>query len=202
MARYTGPRSKISRRFGAPLFDDEKVLERRPTPPGVHGAKRQRKKSDYGLALAEKQKLKFMYGVLEKQFRKYFDVALRRRGITGETLLQMLEQRLDNMVYRFGFATSRRGARQMVTHGHILVNGKKVDIASYSCRQGDVVEVRNNPKSRQLATMALEANSLGEVSEWLTLEKEQFKGTVARIPTRDEIAPIVNERLVVELLSR
>ncbi len=202
MARYTGPRSKISRRFGAPLFDDEKVLERRPTPPGVHGAKRQRKKSDYGLALAEKQKLKFMYGVLEKQFRRYFDIALRRRGVTGESLLQLLEQRLDNMVYRFGFATSRRGARQMVTHGHILVNGKKVDIASYSCRQGDVVEVRNNAKSRQLATMALEANSLGEVSEWLTLEKEEFKGTVARIPTRDEIAPIVNERLVVELCSR
>jgi len=202
MARYTGPRSKISRRYATPLFGDEKVLERRPTPPGVHGAKRQRKKSDYGLALAEKQKLKFMYGVMEKQFRKYFDIALRRRGVTGETLLQLLEQRLDNMVYRFGFATSRRGARQMVTHGHILVNGKKVDIASYSCRQGDVVEVRNHPKSRQLATIALEANSLGEVSEWLTLEKEQFKGTVARIPSREEIAPIVNERLVVELLSR
>ncbi|MEM1159239.1 MAG: 30S ribosomal protein S4 [Verrucomicrobiota bacterium] len=202
MARYTGPRSKISRRYATPLFDDERVLERRPTPPGVHGAKRQRKKSDYGLALAEKQKLKFMYGVMEKQFRKYFDIALRRRGVTGETLLQLLEQRLDNLVYRFGFATSRRGARQMVTHGHILVNGKKVDIASYSCRQGDLVEVRNNAKSRQLATIALEANSLAEVSEWLTLDKEQFKGTVARIPSRDEIAPIVNERLVVELLSR
>jgi small subunit ribosomal protein S4 len=202
MARYTGPRSKISRRFGAPLFDDEKVLERRPTPPGVHGAKRQRKKSDYGLALAEKQKLKFMYGVLEKQFRRYFDIALRRRGVTGETLLQLLEQRLDNMVYRFGFATSRRGARQMVTHGHILVNGTKVDIVSYSCRQGDVIEVRNTVKSRQMATIALEARSLAEVSEWLTLEKEEFKGTVARIPTRDEIAPIVNERLVVELCSR
>ncbi|MGF1678972.1 MAG: 30S ribosomal protein S4 [Candidatus Methylacidiphilales bacterium] len=202
MARYTGPRSKVSRRFGLPLFGDEKVLEKRPTPPGVHGAKRQKKKSDYGVALGEKQKLKFMYGVLEKQFRRYFETALRRRGVTGETLLQLLETRLDNVVYRLGFATSRRSARQMVTHGHLMVNGRKVNIASYNCRQGDVIEVRNIPKSRQMATIALESNSLNEVSDWLTLDKEQFKGTVARIPTRDEMAPVVNERLVVELCSR
>lgn len=202
MARYTGPRSKISRRFGIPIFDDEKILEKRPTPPGVHGAKRQRKKSDYGIALGEKQKLKFMYGVLEKQFRRYFDLAQRRRGVTGETLLQLLETRLDNVVYRLGLAQSRRAARQMVTHGHFLVNGKKVNIASYACRQGDVVEVRNNAKSRQMATIALESNSLKDIAEWLTIDKEAFKGTIARIPTKDEIAPVVNERLVVELCSR
>jgi len=202
MARYTGPRSKISRRFGIPIFDDENVLEKRPTPPGVHGAKRQRKKSDYGIALGEKQKLKFMYGVLEKQFRRYFDMAQRRRGVTGETLLQLLETRLDNVVYRLGLAQSRRAARQMVTHGHFLVNGKKVNIPSYACRQGDVVEVKNNAKSRQMATIALESNSLKDVAEWLTIDKETFKGTIARIPTKDEIAPVVNERLVVELCSR
>lgn len=202
MARYTGPRSKISRRFGIPIFDDENILERRPTPPGVHGAKRQRKKSDYGIALGEKQKLKFMYGVLEKQFRRYFDMAQRRRGVTGETLLQLLETRLDNVVYRLGLAQSRRAARQMVTHGHFLVNGKKVNIPSYACRQGDVVEVKNNPKSRQMATIALESNSLKDIAEWLTIDKEAFKGTIARIPTKDEIAPVVNERLVVELCSR
>lgn len=202
MARYTGPRSKISRRFGVPLFGDERILEKRPTPPGVHGAKRLRKKSDYGVALGEKQKLKFMYGILEKQFRRYFEIALRRRGVTGETLLQLLETRLDNVVFRLGLAQSRAAARQMVSHGHIRVNGHKVDIASYQCKQGDVVEVKDNVKSRQLATIALEANSLSDVADWLSLEKESFKGTVARIPTKEEIAPIVNERLVVELCSR
>jgi len=202
MARYTGPRSKISRRFGIPIFDDEKVLEKRPTPPGVHGAKRQKKKSDYGIALGEKQKLKFMYGVMEKQFRRYFDIAQRKRGVTGETLLQLLETRLDNVVYRLGLAQSRRAARQMVTHGHFLVNGHRVNIPSYGCRQGDVIEVKNHAKSRQMATIALEFNSLNDVAEWLTLDKEAFKGTIARIPTRDEIAPVVNERLVVELCSR
>ncbi|NJL19105.1 MAG: 30S ribosomal protein S4 [Bdellovibrionaceae bacterium] len=201
MARYTGPRSKISRRFGVPLFGDTKALEKRPYPPGVHGSRR-RKLSDYGVALNEKQKLKAMYGVLERQFRRYFEIAQRRRGVTGETLLQLLETRLDNMVFRLGFSTTRRGARQMVTHGHIQVNGRRVNIASYCCRVGDVIEVRNHPKARQLATHALEASSLNPVPDWMLLDKDAFKGTVGRIPTRDEIAPIVNERLIVELCSR
>jgi small subunit ribosomal protein S4 len=201
MARYTGPRSKVSRRFGIPIFGEDKALEKRPYPPGVHGARR-RKLSDYAVALGEKQKLKFMYGVLEKQFRRYFDIAQRKRGVTGDTLLQLLETRLDNVVYRLGLATTRRLARQVVTHGHVLVNGRKVSIPSYACREGDVVEMANNPKSRQIAVNSLEASQLNPVPEWLTLDRDNFKGTVARIPTREEIGPVVNERLVVELCSR
>lgn len=201
MARYTGPRSKVSRRFGIPIFGEDKALEKRPYPPGVHGARR-RKLSDYAVALGEKQKLKFMYGVLEKQFRRYFEQAQRKRGVTGETLLQLLECRLDNIVYRLGFATTRRYARQAVTHGHILVNGQRVNIPSYSCREGDVIEVRNVPKSRQIAVHSLEASQLNPVPEWLALDRDHFKGTVSRIPTREEIGPVVNERLVVELCSR
>jgi small subunit ribosomal protein S4 len=202
MARYTGPRSKVSRRFGVPIFGPSKALERRPFPPGVHGAKGRRKQSEYAVALGEKQKLKMMYGVLEAQFRRYYETASTRRGNTGEILLQLLETRLDNLVSRLGFATSRRAARQMVTHGHVRVNGRKVNICSYSCRAGDLIEVKENPKSRQMAVKALEANQISPVPDWLSLDKDGFKGTVARIPTREEIAPIVNERLVVELYSR
>jgi small subunit ribosomal protein S4 len=181
MARYTGPRSKVSRRFGIPIFGEDKALEKRPYPPGVHGARR-RKLSDYAVALGEKQKLKFMYGVLEKQFRRYFDIAQRKRGVTGDTLLQLLETRLDNVVYRLGLATTRRLARQVVTHGHVLVNGRKVSIPSYACREGDVVEMANNPKSRQIAVNSLEASQLNPVPEWLTLDRDNFKGTVAPDP--------------------
>ncbi len=201
MARYTGPRSKVSRRFGVPIFGEDKAFEKRPYPPGVHGARR-RKLSDYAVALGEKQKLKFMYGVLEKQFRRYFEFAQRKRGVTGDTLLQLLETRLDNIVYRLGLATTRRLARQVVNHGHVLVNGRKVNIPSYACREGDVIEIANKPKSRQIAVTSLEASQINPVPEWLTLDRDHFKGTVARIPTREEIGPIVNERLVVELCSR
>jgi small subunit ribosomal protein S4 len=201
MARYTGPRSKISRRFGIPIFGDTKALEKRPYPPGVHGARR-RKLSDYGQALIEKQKLKAIYGVLERQFRRYFEMAQRRRGVTGEILLQLLETRLDNVAFRLGMSTTRAGSRQMVNHGHILVNGRRVNIASYSCRPGDVIEVRNHPKARQMATRSLEASSLNPVPNWLQLDKDAFKGTMGRVPTREEIAPVVNERLIVELCSR
>ncbi|MEM9444308.1 MAG: 30S ribosomal protein S4 [Verrucomicrobiota bacterium] len=202
MARYTGPRSKINRKFGLPIYGPSKALERRPYPPGVHGAKGRRKQSEYAIAIGEKQKLKHMYGVLERQFRKYFETAHRRRGVTGDTLLQLLETRLDNIVFRLGFANSRRLARQMVNHGHIRVNGGKVTIPSYCCKEGQVIEVKDNPKSRQIASRCLEAASLDPVPDWVTLQREQFRGTVDRLPTREEIAPIVNERLVVELYSR
>lgn len=202
MARYTGPRTKISRRFGVPIFGPSKSLEKRNFPPGVHGVKGRRKQSEYAVALGEKQKLKLMYGVMEKQFRRYYEVASAKRGVTGELMLQMLETRLDNIVFRLGFATSRRQARQMVTHGHIRVNGRKVNICSFGCRPGDTVEVKDSPRSRQMATMALEASSLNPVPDWLSLNKDLFRGSVARVPTREEIAPIVNERLIVELYSR
>jgi small subunit ribosomal protein S4 len=202
MARYTGPRTKKSRRYGVALFGPHKALERRNYPPGVHGDKGRRKQSEYATALGEKQKLRIMYGLLERQFRRYYEIALRRRGITGEILLQLLETRLDNVVYRLGLANSRRAARQMVNHGHIAVNGRKVSIASYLTKVGDVVEVRGNAVSRQLATRGLAAMSIATVPEWLLIDKDNFKGEVKRIPSREEIAPIVNEQLIIELYSR
>jgi small subunit ribosomal protein S4 len=143
-----------------------------------------------------------MYGLLERQFRRYFETALRKRGVTGETLLQLLETRLDNIVFRLGLANSRRSARQMVNHGHVNVNGRRVTISSYNTKIGDVVEVRSNARSRQLATRGLNATQIVTVPDWLLLDKDNFKGEVKRIPTREEIAPIVNEQLVIELYSR
>jgi small subunit ribosomal protein S4 len=202
MARYRGPKAKINRRFGVSIYEPTKAEERRKFPPGMHAGRGRRKQSEYGAAMGEKQKLKHMYGVLERQFRRYYEIAIRRRGVTGETLLQLLETRLDNIVYRLGFAISRPFARQFVNHGHILVNGKKVNIPSYNCREGDVIEVRNIAKSRQIAESCIEATQIREVPTWLQLDKDACKGTVSRIPTREEIAPVVNERLVVELYSR
>jgi small subunit ribosomal protein S4 len=202
MARYTGPRTKKSRRYGVALFGPHKALERRNYPPGVHGDKGRRKQSEYATALGEKQKLRIMYGLLERQFRRYYEIALHRRGVTGEILLQLLETRLDNVVYRLGLANSRRASRQMVNHGHIAVNGRKVSIASYIVKVGDVVEVRGNAVSRQLATRGLAAMSIATVPEWLVIDKDNFKGEVKRVPTREEIAPIVNEQLIIELYSR
>jgi small subunit ribosomal protein S4 len=203
MARYTGPKSKISRRFGVPIFGPSKALERKNYGPGMHGPKGSRRKtSEYALALAEKQKLRYQYGLLERQFRRYFQIALNRRGITGETLLQLLETRLDNVVFRLGFANSRSAARQLVSHGHVAVNGRKVDVSSYNVKPGDTILVKDKPGSRRLAAKYLELTQIAPVPDWLTLNKEQFTGTVARIPTREEIAPIVNEQLIVELYSR
>lgn len=203
MARYTGPKDKIARRFGAPIFGPTKYLERKNYPPGMHGPKGSRRKtSDYSIALSEKQKLRYQYGLLERQFRRYFEIASTRRGITGEILLQMLETRLDNIVYRLGFANTRDAARQMVNHGHVAVNGRKVDIASYICKAGDKVSVRERDGSRRLATRNMELTAIVPVADWLTVNKDQFEGTVARIPTREEIAPIVNEQLIVELYSK
>ncbi len=203
MARFTGPKTKVSRRYGVPLFGPSKALERKNYPPGVHGPKgSRRKQSEFSIAQGEKQKLRYMYGLMERQFRRYFEVALRRRGVTGETLLQLLETRLDNVVYRLGFANTRRGARQLVGHGHVAVNGTKVDISSFNVKSGDVVTVREKPKSRQLATRNLELTQIVPVPDWLTVNRDAMSGTVARIPSREEIAPIVNEQLIVELYSR
>jgi small subunit ribosomal protein S4 len=203
MARYTGPKSKISRRYGVALFGPSKALERKNYPPGMHGPKgARRKQSEYASALAEKQKLRFQYGLMERQFRRYFETALRKRGVTGETLLQMLETRLDNVVYRLGFANSRSAARQMVSHGHVLVNNRNVNVSSYNLKAGDVVTIKDRPTSRRLATRNLELTQIQPIPDWLVADKDQFQGKVTRIPTREEIAPIVNEQLVVELYSR
>lgn len=203
MARYTGPRDKIARRFGVAIFGPSKGLELRNFPPGQHGARNTRRKtSEYGMALIEKQKLRYYYGVLEKQFRKFFHEAQRRKGVTGENLLQMLELRLDNVVYRLGFANTRFASRQMVAHGHISVNGKRVDIASYQCKPGDTITVKNSPRSQQLIGRFLEMTQGVVVPDWMTLDRDNVKGTINRIPIREEINPIANEQLVVELYSR
>ncbi len=202
MARYTGPRVRISRRFGIPIFGPTKYLERRNYGPGVHGPKSRRKTTDYGLGLIEKQKFRYYYGLMEKQFRGVYEKALRRRGVTGEQMLQILETRLDNVVFHLGFANTRAAARQMVCHGHITVKGRKVNIPSYALKVNDVIEVKNHNVSRQLATKNLEVATSRAVPDWLSLNKEEFKGTVMRIPTRDEIQPIGNEQAVVEFYSR
>lgn len=202
MARYTGPRVRISRRFGLPMFGPTKYLERRNFPPGVHGPKSRRKQTDYGLGLIEKQKLRYYYGLLERQFRGVYEKALKRRGVTGEQMLQILETRLDNVVYHLGFAPTRAAARQMVSHGHVRVNGRKVSIPSYALRVNDAVEIKNTSVSRQLATKNLEISTSRAVPDWLSLNKEEFKGVVMRVPTRDEINPIANEQAVVEFYSR
>ncbi|HEY3932056.1 MAG TPA: 30S ribosomal protein S4 [Verrucomicrobiae bacterium] len=202
MARYTGPRVRISRRFGLPIFGPSKYLERRNYGPGVHGPKSRRKHTDYGLGLIEKQKFRYFYGLMEKQFRGVYEKALSRRGVTGETMLQILETRLDNVVYHLGLANTRAAARQMVCHGHITVNGRKVGIPSFALKVNQVIEVKNHNVSRQLATKNLEGSVSRAVPDWLSFNKEEFKGTVQRIPTREEIQPIANEQAVVEFYSR
>jgi len=202
MARYTGPRVRISRRFGIPIFGPSKYLERRNYGPGVHGPKSRRKTTEYGEGLIEKQKLKYYYGLMERQFRGVYEKALRRRGVTGEQMLQILETRLDNVVFHLGFGNTRAAARQMVGHGHIAVNGRKASIPSYALKVNDVISVKNNNVSRQLATKALEVAASRAVPDWLSLNKEELKGTIMRIPTRQEIQPIANEQAVVEFYSR
>jgi len=202
MARYTGPRVRISRRFGVPIFGPSKYLERRNYGPGMHGPKARRKLTEYALGLIEKQKLRFYYGLQERQFHGVYQRALRQRGVTGETMLQILEMRLDNVVFHLGFSNTRAGSRQMVGHGHVLVNGKKVSISSYSLKVNDVVEVKNTNVSRQMATKALELSTSRNVPDWVSLDKTAFKGTILRVPTRDDIQPIANEQAVVEFYSR
>ena len=203
MARYTGPKERISRRFGVALFGPSKALERRNYPPGQHGARAgRRKKSDYSVALGEKQKLKFMYGLLEKQFRSYYEKAAAQRGITGDLILQQLESRLDNVVFRLGFGNSRQAARQMTNHGHIFVNGHRVDVPSYQVRPGDVVKVAEKPSSQQLGMRSLDLTQSMPLKDWLTIDREKLEGTVARLPEAADADSIVDVQRVVELYSR
>ena len=202
MARYTGPRVRISRRFGVPIFGPSKYLERKNYGPGMHGPKSRRKNTDYALGLIEKQKLRYYYGLLERQFRGVYERALKRRGVTGETMLQILETRLDNVVYHLGFAATRAGARQMVAHGHVKVNGRKVNVPSCGLKVNDTIEVRDSSVSRQMATRSLEVSTSRAVPDWLSLNKDAFKGVLLRVPSRDDIHPIANEQAVVEFYSR
>lgn len=202
MARYTGPRVRISRRFGVPIFGPTKYLERRNYGPGMHGPKSRRKTTEYGLGLLEKQKLRYYYGLLERQFRGVYERALRRRGVTGEQMLQILETRLDNVVYHLGFANTRAASRQLVTHGHIKVNGRKVSKPSFAVRVNDAIEVRDNSRSRQMASKNLDSSTSRAVPDWLSLNKDAFRGVLMRIPSRAEIQPIANEQAVVEFYSR
>lgn len=202
MARYTGPTTKISRRFGQPIFGSSKSLEKRNYPPGQHGPRLRRKHSEYSIGLSEKQKLRFMYGLMEKQFRRTFDKAKATRGVTGTIFLQLLETRLDSIVYDLGFTKTRKAGRQFVNHGHVSVNGQKVDIPSYQVKVGDEIEVRNLTSSRQLATRNMEANRMRNVPDWMTRQDEAFRGVVNREPTREELEQSINEQLIVEFYSR
>lgn len=203
MARYTGPRTRISRRLGVPIFGSSKYLDRRPYAPGVHGPKSKRpKSSEYALGLAEKQKLRYFYGLQEKQFRNVYEKALRMRGVTGEKMLQLLESRLDNLVYQSGFAQTRPAARQMVGHGHVRVNGRKVSVSSFVVKVNDVIEVRDHNVSKQLATKNMESSTSRPVPDWVAVDREHFKAKLLRVPTRDEIQPVGNEQAVVEFYSR
>ncbi len=201
MARYTGPKTKIARKFGEAIFGDDKSFERRNYPPGQHGNNRRRgKKSEYAIQLMEKQKAKYTYGVLERQFRNMFEKATRAQGITGEVLLQLCESRLDNVVFRMGLANSRRGARQLVSHRHITVNGKQVNIPSYQLKAGDVVGVREKSKSLEVIQNALANNS--KVYEWITFNNDTKEGTFVSVPARIQIPENINEQFIVELYSK
>ncbi|SFW63107.1 small subunit ribosomal protein S4 [Sinomicrobium oceani] len=201
MARYTGPKTKIARKFGEPIFGDDKSFEKKNYPPGQHGNNRRRgKKSEYAIQLMEKQKAKYTYGILEKQFRNLFEKANRSKGVTGEVLLQLCESRLDNVVYRMGVSPSRRGARQLVSHRHITVNGEIVNIPSYTLKPGDVVGVREKSKSLEVIENSL-ANS-SSVYEWITWNSEKKEGSFVAVPERIQIPENIKEQLIVELYSK
>ncbi len=201
MARYTGPKTKIARKFGEAIFGDDKSFEKKNYPPGQHGNNRRRgKKSEYSVQLMEKQKAKYTYGILEKQFRNLFTRANRSKGVTGEVLLQLCEARLDNVVYRMGLSNTRSGARQLVSHRHITVNGELVNIPSYSLKAGDVVGVREKSKSLQSIQDALDANS--SVYEWITWNTEKKQGSFVSVPERIQIPENIKEQLIVELYSK
>ena len=209
MGRYTGPACKLCRREGMKLFlkgarcyMSKCPVETGRPPPGMHGMRRGRKVSDYGIQLREKQRLRRQYGLQEGPFRLTFDRVAKKRGVTGEALLQMLEARLDNVVYRLGFAASRRAARQFVTHNHIMVNGHKANIPSMTLKPGASVRVKDKPRSRARAGTCLEAAEGKEMAPWLSVDAKNFTGEFVRVPTRDEIAPLVNEQLIVELYSK
>jgi small subunit ribosomal protein S4 len=201
MGRYIGPKSKIARKFGEPIFGPDKVLAKKNYPPGQHGNSRRRKTSEYGIQLREKQRAKYTYGVLEKQFRLTFDRASRSRGITGEVLLQLLESRLDNVVYRLGLAPTRAAARQLVSHRHIAVNGKVLNIPSYTVKPGEVVGVREKSKSMEVVSNALAGFNHGKYP-WLEWDKGTLSGKFLHIPERADIPENIKEQLIVELYSK
>jgi len=201
MARYTGPKTKIARRFGEPIFGADKSLEKKNYAPGQHGNSRRRsKKSEYAVQLLEKQKAKYTYGILEKQFRNLYKKASSKTGVTGEILLQLCERRLDNTVYRMGISPTRSGARQLVSHRHITVNGGIVNIPSYSMRPGDVIEVREKSKALEAITDSVKSNS--SVYEWLEFSSDSLKGTFVAVPERSQIPENIKEQLIVELYSK
>jgi small subunit ribosomal protein S4 len=201
MARYTGPKTKIARKFGEAIFGDDKAFEKRNYPPGQHGAnKRRGKKSEYAIQLMEKQKAKYTYGILERQFRNLFKKATAAPGITGEVLLQLCESRLDNVVYRMGIAPSRSGARQLVSHRHIIVNGNIVNIPSYQLKAGDVVAVRE--KSKSLGAIENSLANASSVYEWITWNNDTKQGTFVTVPARVQIPENINEQFIVELYSK
>lgn len=200
MARYIGPKTKISRKFGELLYGEDKYFDRRKFPPGQHGLRRGRKLSPYAIQLKEKQKAKYIYGILERQFYNMYKKATRAKGDTGEILLQYCEQRLDNVVYRLGFSPTRAGARQLVSHGHITVNGEKVNIPSYKLRNEDVVGFREKSKHLDAVTQSLEKSE--KRYEWLSLNLQEREGTFSRVPEREEIPERIQENLIVELYSK
>ena len=201
MARYTGPKQKIARRYREPLFGESKALKRKPYPPGQHGRSRRRKKSDYGIRLNAKQKAKFIYGVLERQFRRFFALASKMEGNTGENLIKLLEARLDNTVYRMGFAPTRRAARQLVNHKHFRVNGRVVNIPSYILKPGDIVEVREKSKDIEIIVDSIERYNPRQYS-WLEVDKKAMKGKFLQYPERAEVPENIEERYIVEFYSR
>ncbi|MBN2812563.1 MAG: 30S ribosomal protein S4 [Bacteroidales bacterium] len=201
MARYTGPKSKIARKFGDPIFGPDKSYDKKNYPPGQHGVNKKRKKSsEYGVQLREKQKAKYTYGVLERQFANLFDKAQRSKGVTGEVLLQLLESRLDNIVYRLGISPSRSGARQLVSHRHITVNGDVVNIPSYSVKPGDIVGVREKSKSLEVIHNALGSRRVNV--SWLEWDSASLAGKLINRPERDQIPETIKEQLIVELYSK
>lgn len=202
MARYTGPTTRLNRRFGMAIFPPNKAFEKKKYLPGVHGPRLRRKSSDYSIGLNEKQKMRYCFGLTEKQFRLTFTEAKRMLGVTGEEFLRLLEQRLDNVVYRLGVGRTRSAARQFVGHGHVLVNGQKVDIPSFRCKAGDVIEVRDRTSSKQLATRYLEENQMRAVPGWLVMDVESLRGTVNRLPETEEMEQGFNLQVIVEYYSR
>ncbi len=200
MARYTGPVYKKSRHLGFSVLENGKELAKRAYGPGEHGQDRRRKLSNYGVQLQEKQKLRFMYGLSEKQMHKAFEMALKAKGVNGENLLRILESRLDNLVYRIGFATTRKGARQLVNHGHITVNGKKVDIPSYQVKPGDVIGLKDSDKEMSIVKASLEA--LHNRVEFVTFDEKKMEGTYVRLPERSELNADIDEALVIEYYNR
>jgi len=201
MARYTGPKTKIARKFGEAIFGADKVLSKKNYPPGQHGNSRKRKTSEYGVQLKEKQKVKYTYGVLEKQFSNLFDRASRTKGITGEVLLQLLESRLDNVVFRLGMAPSRSAARQLVGHKHVVVNGEVVNIPSFQVKQGDVVAVREKSKSLEVIANALSGFNHSKYP-WLEFDESSMSGKFLHMPDRADIPENIKEQLIVELYSK